>query len=144
MTKRPLGMSILSGIFGILGIACLISGISSLGGSSISSESRESVHFFLTIAPLFLVCLGILGVCVAIGLWVSHPWGPYGGISFLGLWLISEVLILLWGLNGPTGVQEYTSISGTLVRILIGGAIIYYLLTTSRDYVSTQPTNSKL
>lgn len=138
MSKRPIGIYLLCGFFGLLGLAAVVGSLSSLGGTAPPGAS-QSVQLFLTIAPVFLIGLGILGIVVAVALWVAHPFGRSGGILFIVLWLSSEAIIWLWAINGPSVVQTNSSGLGTLLRFLFGGAISYYLLTVGGRYVTTEP-----
>lgn len=135
MSKRPIGIYLLCAFFGLLGLAAVVGTLSSLGGTAPPGASR-SVQLFITIAPVFLVGLGILGIAVAVALWVAHPFGRTGGILFVVSWLSSEVIILLWAIDGPPVVQANSSGSSTLLRLLVGGAICYYLLTVGERYVT--------
>lgn len=138
MSKRPIGISLLCGFFGLLGLAAVVGTLSSVGGTAPPGAS-QSVQLFLTIAPVFLVGLGGLGITVAVALWVAHPFGRSGGILFIVLWLSSETIIWLWALSGPAVVRANSSGMGIFLRFLLGGAISYYLLTVGGRYVTTEP-----
>lgn len=131
----------LCGLYGLLGLSAVVGTLSTVGGGTAPRGASQSVQLFLTIAPVFLTGLGVLGIAVAVALWVAHPFGRSGGILFIVLWLASEAIIWLWAINGPSVVQENSSGLGTLLRFLVGGAIGYYLLSVGERYVTTESSH---
>lgn len=137
MGNRPLGMSLLSGFFGLAGFASVVSALFITGaGDAAPVGTPESVQLFITVLPLYLVVWGFLGWFVAIALWAAHPLGRIGGLVWIGGWLLEEVLMGIWGTIGPELVQQAANgVGGVLLRIVIGGAIGYYLWTAGEPYV---------
>lgn len=141
MAKRPIGIYLLCVFFGFLGLGGLVSSLSIMGEGTAQQGVSQSVQLFLTITPIFLLVLGILGIVVAVALWAAHPFGKRGGILYIVLWLSSEVILWFWAINGPTVVQQNSSGLATLIRFLVGGAIAAYLLTVGERYVSTESSS---
>jgi hypothetical protein len=135
MSNRPLGITLLCAFFGLIGLGSLVS-MTSATGYDVPPGQPESVGVFLMAYPFVMFILGTLGLVAAVTLWVGHTAGRTSGLAWLGLWVLEELAIGVWGLVGPEVIREVSSGFGSnLIRILVGLVAFYYLWTVGARYV---------
>lgn len=137
MADRPLGMTIASGFFVLIGLASALSGLGSFAlWSELPPGQPLSVQVFVYVIPFFLLGLGVAGVVAGVGLWNAQPYGRTAGLVWTALWVGEEVLIGVWATVGPDVVQEASSgLGANLLRVVAGALLFYYLWTTGEAYV---------
>lgn len=144
MADRPLGISLMCGLFGLLGLGFLIGGLALLGelrGVNLA-QAPQSVGLFMIITPFFVMGLGILGIHTAFTLWHASPRGRLGGLVWIGLWAAQELVVGIWAVTGPDIVQQASGdIGDNLLRILIATFLFYYLWTVGGTYVDDNRTD---
>jgi len=137
MSDRPLGISVLCIVFGLFAFSFLINGFDLMDeAGTVPANQPLSVEVFLAVFPVFLLGMGFLSLYTAFALWDGSKRGFFASLALLGLWIVEEVVLMLWGFVGPPVVQRYSSgLAPNLVRILIGAALIYYLVVVGQEYV---------
>jgi hypothetical protein len=116
--ERPLGIAILAvlniigGIFGLFGgiaLAALSGTVSGLPGLGAISSG------WLVAVGIFAIIIGILPVAVGWGFWKGSEWAWTLGVV---LYIIGIIYGVVWLVQGNVS---------SLVSVIIGGLIVYYL-----------------
>jgi len=114
--RRPLGITIIAILLFISAVIEIISGISSVIGSTPTGTISD------VLLGWFPLVLGVIELVLAWGLWTLKPWAYWGT-------LVVEILIILnhfFGLLGlPRTHSALAIISGGIVSIII---VIYLLV----------------
>lgn len=119
--ERPLGIAILAVLDIIGGILALFGGITLAALSGEVSEKASELSGFtissdlLVAVGIFAIVMGIIAVAVGWGFWKGSEWA----------WTLGVVLYII-GIIFGVGSLAQGSVS-SLVSIIIGGLIVYYL-----------------
>lgn len=117
---RPTGVTILAVLAAIGGVLGLLAGVALLGLGGVAAAGGSGLlASFGAIFGILAIAQGALALAFAYGAWTLQPWGWMLGVVAFGLSLALSVLNVVGG----------GEISGQIVSILIGVAILYYLFT---------------
>ncbi|MFB6137863.1 MAG: hypothetical protein ABEJ42_05920 [Halobacteriaceae archaeon] len=146
MSDRPLGISIVCVLLVLFGLSSLLGGLGLFSLWSVMPPGQPlSVQTFVSVAPFFMLGMGALAAGAGVALWHGHPLGLRLALAWLGLWVVEEVLLGVWGAYGPAIVRRVgDGVASNALRVLIAGALAYYLLSAGRRYVGrarTEPTS---
>jgi len=144
MGNRPLGITLICIFFGLIGLSSLVSGLSMFGENFDVAGEPESVHLFLTIAPYYFLILGTMGLFAATLLWGGRPVGRIVGLIWIGVWILSELLLTVWATTGPETVQQAGSgIEGFVLRFIFAVLLFYYIWIPGKLYVTNSISSSE-
>lgn len=92
--RRPLGISLLTLLFGFSGIGLIVGGFA-FGGelSQVDVEVHAAIEWLLFIVPFAFIGWGIIGVVAGVWLWQGKSTGVTAGIVFLVVALLGEFLL---------------------------------------------------
>ena len=122
--KRPVGISILSILYFLSGLALLVIQI---GWATQLSKGFESVGFSAIVAQAGVGFLALLGLGAGFGMWTAKRWGWWLGSFYLTYSVARNVsaLIALPGLLESAGAVAG---EGTKHYIKFGGRIVFHSL----------------
>jgi hypothetical protein len=126
--QRPMGITILAVlafIGGILGICGGLSGIvggSFLGGlaASVGASNASALGGLIAVYSIVALAFAVADLVFGFGAWTLKPWAWMLGMVLFGLNIVFQLVALLAG---------WTTFGAALIPVVIGGVIIYYLLT---------------
>jgi hypothetical protein len=126
--QRPTGITILAVlafIGGILGICGSLSGIvggSFLGGlaASVGASNASALGGLIAVYSIVALAFAVADLVFGFGAWTLKPWAWMLGMVLFGLNIVFQLVALLAG---------WTTFGAALIPVVIGGIIIYYLLT---------------
>jgi hypothetical protein len=128
LQQRPMGvtiLAILAFIGGILGICGGLGGIvggSFLGGlaASVGEGAATALGGMIAVYSLIAVVFAVAELVFGFGAWTLKPWAWMLGMVLFGLNIVFQLVALVAG---------WTTIGGVIIPIVVGGIVIYYLLT---------------
>ncbi|RLE62418.1 MAG: hypothetical protein DRJ47_10720 [Thermoprotei archaeon] len=132
--ERPLGVTILAILYGIVGVFLIAVGVFFTAMLSMITGMMPSIAHFMGLMGIFmaliLFVIGILNTVVAWGLWSGMKWA----------WFLAIILSLIGLLNGILSLLSQTIVTGVghphfspgifsppIIQIIIEGIILYYL-----------------
>ncbi len=126
--QRPTGITILAilafigGIFGICGGLGGIVGGSFLGGiaASAGASNATALGGMVVVYSIVALIFAVADLVFGFGAWTLKPWAWMLGMVLFGLNILFNLVAVIAG---------WSSLTSVLISIVIGGVIIYYLLT---------------
>ncbi len=118
---RPLGVTVLAVLAGIIGALGLFGGLVAVrysGAAEALAGGQAGVGSIVALAGLLTIVLGILYLAFAVGAWRLRPWAWWLGM------LAAVAGIVLVVVDISAGSQDTV---GAVVDVAIGAAILYYL-----------------
>lgn len=107
MKRPPLDLTVFCLGFALLGLLSVGAGITGLTTrNDVPASVAGSVQLYLAVVPVFVLLLGLLGLGVAVSLWVGDYLGYAGGLLWLALWVGQELFVRVWSLVGPETVRR--------------------------------------
>lgn len=141
LERRPIGVSILAGLFVLAGALTLLGGITTLvaapfatnldpnaldnglGEAPLTQDQQtiliQNSGSILAVLSAFLIPIGIVSLIVAYGLFKGKRWAWSAAVVLSAIGLAINVLSLITG-----GIA---AIAGALVGIAINAVVLYYL-----------------
>ncbi len=126
--QRPTGITILAvlaligGIFGICGGLGGIVGGSFLGGiaASAGASNATALGGMVVVYSIVALIFAVADLVFGFGAGTLKPWAWMLGMVLFGLNIVFNLVAVIAG---------WSSLTSVLISIVIGGVIIYYLLT---------------
>jgi hypothetical protein len=114
--QRPMGITVLAVLAAIGGVLGIIAGLVLVGLSSATADLALPVSGLIGILGAATIVISVLELVLAYGLWGLKPWA----------WMLGIVLEIAGIVIDILEFRSATA-SGTVVSIVIAGAILYYL-----------------
>jgi hypothetical protein len=117
---RPTGVTILAVLAAIGGVLGILGGLAIVGLSGLAAASTGFLGGAIVLFGVVAIVQAVLSLAFAYGAWTLKSWGWTLGIA---VEVIGIVLSLLFIVDGNS------TITSQAISIIIGVAIIYYLMT---------------
>jgi hypothetical protein len=115
--QRPTGITILAVLAAIAGVLYILGGLALLTVGAVVSATY-ALGGLAAIIGLIILVVGVLYIGLAYGFWGLKPWAWSLGV---GLQVAGIILNIVQYLNNNANLV------GTIIGIVIAGAIVYYL-----------------
>ena len=115
--QRPTGITILAVLAAIAGVLYILGGLALLTVGTVVSATY-ALGGLAVIIGLIILVVGVLYIGLAYGFWGLKPWAWSLGV---GLQVAGIIL------NIVQYVNHNANLAGTIIGIVIAGAIVYYL-----------------